>query len=103
MANLMLIYKLKAGVTREAYEAFTRNVDYPNMRGLKRVKSFVTHRVVTRLMQGQPSVDYVEVFEIEDFDGFAKEDMSSATVQKVMGEFMQYVDDPQFLFVEPVI
>lgn len=103
MAKLILTYKLKPGVTREQYEHWTRTVDYPSMRGLARVKSFVNHRTTGLLIgAGQPSADYVEVFDIPDLDGFVKNDLPGAVVQKVMGEFMGLVVDPQFIVAEEV-
>jgi hypothetical protein len=45
----------------------------------------------------------VEFFDIADMDGFLGEDMGSSTVQAVMGEFMQFVDAPEFLIAEEVV
>lgn len=103
MATVFLTYKLKPGTAPEDYEAWIRSVDYPGMRGLTRVSSFVTHRVTGLLMgEGTPSVDYIEVFDIPDLAGFAGEDMPGAVVQKIMGEFMGFVDNPEFIVAEPV-
>ena len=104
MSKIILLYTLKPGVTREQYEGWVRGTDYPAMRGLARVRSYVNHRVVKRLTgDGEPSVAYVEVFDIPDLDGFLSEDMGGSVVQKVMGEFMQYVEDPEFLIAEDVV
>ena len=74
MANLVLLYNLKPGVTKDQFENWTRTTDYPNMRGLKRVSSFVTHRVEKKLIgAGAPSVQYIETFQIDDLDGFVAE------------------------------
>lgn len=103
MANVMLLYKLKPGVTRADFEAWVRTTDYPAMRGLKRVASFVNHRAERLLLgEGAPSVDYVEVFDIPDLDGFVAEDMPGGVVQQVMGQFMGFADTPEFLVVKPV-
>lgn len=103
MANVMLLYRLKPGVTREDFEAWVRTSDYPAMRGLRRVTSFVTHRAERLLLgEGTPSVDYVEVFDIADLDGFVSEDMPSGVVQTIMGAFMGFADAPEFLVVTPV-
>lgn len=103
MANVMITYKLKAGVSREAFEAWVRGYDYPAMRGLKRVAGFTNHRVERRLIgEGAPSVDYVEVFDIPDLDGFIAEDLPGETLQTVMGAFMAWVEAPEFLVVGPV-
>lgn len=104
MASVMITYKLKAGVSREDFEAWVRGYDYPNMRGLKRVASFTNHRVERLLIgEGAPSVDYVEVFDIPDLDGFTAEDLPGETLQTVMGAFMGWVEAPQFLVVSPVV
>lgn len=104
MANVMITYKLKSGVTREDFEAWVRSYDYPNIRGITRVASFTNHRVERLLIgEGAPSVDYVEVFDIPDLDGFTAEDLGGAHLQAVMGAFMGWVDNPQFLVVSPVV
>ncbi len=103
MAKLILTYTLKPGVSREQYEQWTRTVDYPSMRGLARVKSFVNHRITGLLIgDGRPTADYVEVFDIPDLDGFVRNDLPGPVVQKVMGEFMGFVDNPQFMVAEEV-
>ncbi|MFT4175643.1 MAG: hypothetical protein QM627_03225 [Luteolibacter sp.] len=103
MNRIIISYKLKPGVSREDFEAWIRTTDYPGMRGLKRVQSFVTNRVVKNLLTGGPgSVDYVEVFEIPDIEGFVGEDLPGGVVQAIMGEFMNLVENPEFLVVEEV-
>ena len=104
MANVMITYKLKPGVTREAFEAWVRTYDYPNIRGIRRVAAFTNHRVERLLIgEGPPSADYVEVFDIPDLDGFVAEDLGGDHLQAVMGQFMAWADNPQFLVVSPVI
>lgn len=104
MANIILLYNLQPGVSREAYEQWQRTVDYPAMRGLKRVASFVNHRVTGLLMgEGAPSKQYVEIFDVPDLPGFLAEDMGGPVVQQIMGAFMGYVADPEFLIAEPVV
>lgn len=101
--NLILIYKLKDGVTPADFEAWVRSTDYPSMRGLKRVADFRTHRVERPLMgNDKPSVQYIETFSIPDLDGFMKEDMAGQTVQGVMGAFMGFAEAPQFLIVSEI-
>ncbi|AFY74124.1 REDY-like protein HapK [Synechococcus sp. PCC 7502] len=104
MSKIILTYKLKAEVNREQFETWQREFDYPSMRGLKRVSSFVNHRVIRPLIgEKAPSVDYIEVFEISDLEGFIQEDMGGDVVQSVMGQFMGYVENPEFLIVEEVV
>ncbi len=104
MANVMITYKLKSGVSREDFEAWVKSYDYPNIRAIKRVAAFTNHRVEGLLIgEGAPSVDYVEVFDIPDLDGFTAEDLGSEALQTVMGAFMGWVDNPQFLVVSPIV
>lgn len=65
MSKIIITYKLKPGVAREAYEHWTHTVDYPTMRGIDRVYSFVNHRVTGLLLgDGAPQFDYIEVFDV---------------------------------------
>jgi len=103
MPNLILSYTLKPGVTKARFEAWVRDTDYPAMRGLRRVSSFTTYRAEALLVgEGKPPVDYVELFPIEDMDGFTREDMPGDTVQRIMGEFFTHVDNPAFMIVSEV-
>lgn len=103
MTNLILRYNLKDGVTKDAFEDWVRCTDYPKMRGLKRIQSFHTYRVTGLLVgEGKPAYDYYELFEIEDFKGFCGEDMPGQTVQSVMAEFLEKVENWEFNIAEPV-
>lgn len=103
MAQLILLYNLKDGVSRDDFENWVTAVDYPAMRGLERVKSFTTYRTEKLLMgEGAPSVQYVEIFDIPDLDGFTTEDMPGDTVQSVMGAFMGFAEAPQFIISEAI-
>lgn len=103
MAQLILLYNLKDGVSRDDFETWVRDVDYPSMRGLSRVTSFTNYRAEKLLMgEGEPSVQYVEIFDIPDLDGFTSEDMPGETVQSVMGAFMGFAEAPQFIICSEV-
>ena len=103
MAQIIIQYKLKPTVSAEEYENWTLNRDYPTMRGLKRVQRFVNYRVERNLLSdAKPSVNYIEFFEIPDLQGFISDDMAGLTVQTIMGEFLQYVENPEFLVATEV-
>lgn len=103
MAQVIITYKLKPGVTRDAFESWVKTVDYPAMRGLKRVKAFTTYRIEGPLFpDGVATPAYVEVFDIPDLEGFGAEDVPGPTVQKIMGEFMNQVADVEFLIANEV-
>ncbi|MGE3692221.1 MAG: hypothetical protein AB7F98_12675 [Novosphingobium sp.] len=101
MAFLILRYRLKQGVTTSQFEEWVRTTDQPAMRGLRRVAAFDTFRVTGLLIgQGAPAQDYVELFEITDLAGFTSDDMPGDTVQRIMGEFMGLVENPEFCIAE---
>ena len=104
MSKLFITYKLKPGITHEQFETWVRTIDYPAMRGMARISSFVTHRAVRHLLdQAAPSMAYIEEFHIPDLEGFMREDFPSAGVQKILGEFMGFVDSPEFIVTEDVV
>lgn len=103
MANLILSYRLKPETDRDLFERWVRQTDYPAMRGLARVKSFTNYRAQRLLVgEGAPAVDYIEIFEIDDLAGFEAQDMPGPVVQRIMGEFFQYVDNPSFVVVSEI-
>ena len=101
--QLVILYSLKDGVTRDDFHNWVRTVDYPTMRGLARVESFKTYESKKLLMgEGSPSVEYVEIFNIPDLDGFMAEDLGGDTVQDIMGQFMGFAEAPEFIISEEV-
>jgi REDY-like protein HapK len=101
--QIIIIYNLKPDVTPEKFEHWVRTVDQPTMSGLSRVSRFRTFRTEKLLMgEGVPSVQYVEVFDINDLDGFTGEDMASAVVQGVLGAFIGMVDSPEMIIASEV-
>ena len=67
------------------------------------MQAFNTYRVTGLLMgEGAPSVEYVEVFEIDDIAGFTGQDMAGEVVQSIMGQFMGFADAPEFLLAERI-
>lgn len=103
MAAIIIKYQLADGVSREQFEDWVKTKDQPTMRGLSRVESFNTYRVSGKLIgEGEPSVTYVELFDVPDLAGFTGEDMPGEAVQGIMGEFMGMVKDPEFLIADAV-
>lgn len=101
MAAIIITYRLLPGVTPADFEDWVATVDHPTMRGLQRVKSFDTYRITGLLMgDGEPSVQYVELFDIPDIEGFTGEDMTGPTVQSVIGQFMGFADNPELMLAE---
>jgi hypothetical protein len=101
MAYLLLRYNLKDGVSPADFEKWVKETDQPTMRSLKSVKAFDTWRATGLLMgEGAPSQSYFEIFEISDFDAFTSQDMPGDAVQAIMGQFMGFADNPEFVIAE---
>lgn len=101
--NLFLLYTLQDGVSPADFERWVVETDYPAMRGLARVQDFRAYRAERLLIgEGTPGVAYIEAFTIPDLDGFVAEDMGGDTVQSVIGQFMGFVEAPQFIVVAEV-
>ena len=101
MAAIILTYRLLPGVTPADFEEWVATVDQPTMRGIARVESFDTFRITGLLMgEGEPDIQYVEVFDVPDIAGFTGEDMAGPTVQSVIGQFMGFADSPQIMLAE---
>jgi REDY-like protein HapK len=101
MSYLLIRYNLKEGVNPEDFEGWVRDTDHPTMRSLTRVKHFDTFRATGLLMgEGAPSQSYFELFEIDDLAAFAADDMPGDTVQTIMGQFMGFADNPEFVIAE---
>lgn len=102
--QLIILYSLKDGVSRDDFLSWVRTTDYPTMRGLARVESFKTFESKKLLMgEGEPSVNYVELFNVPDLDGFLAEDLGGETVQAIMGQFMGFAEAPEFIISEEVV
>jgi hypothetical protein len=101
MSAVIISYKLNPGVTPADFEHWVKTVDQPTLRGFARVKAFDTFRVERLLMgEGEPSVQYVELFHIPDLDGFMSEDMTGETMQGMLAQFAGFAAAPEFLVAE---
>lgn len=103
MSQIIIIYSLQDGVSKEDFHNWVKTTDYPAMRGLESVKSFRTYETQKLLMgEGEPSVQYVEIFDIADMGAFTGTDMPGATVQSIMGQFMGFAAAPEFIIANEV-
>jgi hypothetical protein len=103
VAHILILYKLKDGVTREDFEAWLKASSAPTLRGVKRLKDLTVYRVEKRVMDGrEASVDYVEIFDIPDIAGFISEDIPSPDLRKDMEEFRGFAQSPEYLLASPI-
>lgn len=92
MKRLIAVFNLKPQVLEPDYEAWAKRVDIPTVNALPSVGSFEVLKVTGQLgSEAAPPYRYVEVIDIKDEEGFAR-DVASAPMQKIAGEFRAMVD-----------
>lgn len=102
MAKMFIFYRLKPGVSREAFEAWVREKDYPLIRAARHVGDYRNHRVAGRLLsEDGPSYDYVEVFDA-DVDRFMADEVPTAALQAHLAEFLAFAESPEILKAEEI-
>lgn len=103
MANIIILYKLKSTTTQKQFEDWLHATNFPFLRKLKHVKSFVVYRVAKRVMgTGEPSIHYMALFDVPDIARFIEEDLADQSTQKDLIEFRSFVEDPEYLVANPV-
>jgi hypothetical protein len=104
VAHILILYKLKDGISRQDFEHWLETSSAPTLRGVKRLKSVSVYRAEKRVMSaGALSVDYVELFDIPDMAGFVSEDIPSAALRKDMEEFQGFAQSPEYLLATSLI
>lgn len=102
MQTLIVLFRLKPGTDRSAYEAWARTTDLPVVRQLPSVAGFEVFRAAGLFGSAAPApYDYIEVIGIRDPDRFGA-DVATDTMRKVAGEFRQFADDPVFILTNPL-
>jgi hypothetical protein len=103
MAHIFILYRLKAGVSREDFESWLKTANFEALRSIKRLDKFAVFRVEKRVMtQEEASVDYIDLYEIPDIAGFINEDLRGDVSLKDMEEFRGFADKPEYLLANPV-
>ena len=103
MAHIFVLYRLKAGVSREDFESWLKTRNFAALRSIRRLDKFAVFRVEKRVMtEEQASADYIDLFEIPDISGFIGEDLGGDISLKDMEEFGGFADKPEYLLATPV-
>lgn len=98
--RILVLFNLKEGVDRAAYEAWARRSDMPAVRSLGSVDDYQVLRSTALFgSDAKPPYAYFEVIDVNDTDAFV-EDVSGDVVQKLAAEFRQFADNPLFVTTE---
>ena len=98
--RIVCLFNLKAGASREEYEAWARGTDLPGVNALGSVREFTVHRSTGVFgSDAKPPYDYIEVIDIHGMDDFVA-DVSDPEFQKVAAAFGEFADNPTFILTE---
>lgn len=98
--RILVLFNLKPGVDRAAYEAWARGTDIPGVRSLGSVDDYQVLRSTGLFgSDAKPPYAYFEVIDVNDTDAFVQ-DVSSDAVQKLAAQFQQFADNPLFVTTE---
>jgi uncharacterized protein (TIGR02118 family) len=102
MVTVVVLFNLKAGVNAAEYEAWARSTDLPTVRKLSSVKDFRVVRAQGLLgSDAKPPYQYVELLELTSLEALGQ-DVNNPTMQKVVAEFANFADNPQFIITEHI-
>jgi hypothetical protein len=96
MTRIFVLFNLKSGVDRAAFENWARTTDLPIVRQLSSIAAFDVFEVTGLFgSDAKPPYEYVEVVDVADMHLFGEE-VASQTMQRVAGEFTTFAE-PVFL------
>ncbi len=91
LVRIIVLFKLKPGITESDYESWARTRDLPTVRALPSIAGFDVFRA-TGTFGGTPApYDYIEIIDVADIDGFWK-DVATDTMKAVAAEFAAVAD-----------
>lgn len=97
MATMVVLVRLKEGVSPEEYERWVREDYAPAARGLPSVSDWRNHRVTGLLgSDAAPPYRYIVTLEVEDPEGLGR-DMSSEEMTRLLGELHGYAEVTQLV------
>ena len=98
--RIVCLFKLKDGVSRDAYEEWARTRDIPGVKALGSVHDFTVHKATGIFgSDAEPPYDYIEVIDIDTMDGFVA-DVTTPEFQAAAAPFQEYAHNPVFILTE---
>ena len=97
MTTMVVLVRLKEGVSRDAYEMWVTEKYAPVVKGLPSVGDWRNHRVTGLLgSDGEPPFRYVVTLEVADA-GRLGADMSGPKMRRLIGELHRYAEVTQLV------
>ena len=103
MSHLIVLFNLKQGKTRAAYEAWASTSDLPSINNLKSVDSCKILRSNGLMGSGASApFQYIEVIEVNSTEGLFA-DFDGPIMQKISAQFREFADNPIFIVAEALV
>lgn len=99
MAYVVVLFNLKPGVDRAAYEQWARTSDIPTVNSLASVDSFRVLKASGTLGGGSSPYEYVELIDVNDMEQLGA-DIAADPMPKIAAEFGTFADNPVFILTE---
>jgi hypothetical protein len=92
--RIVFLYRLRPGVTRDAYERWSCDVDIPFVTRLSSVSACVSLRLGNPTLEsaGAMRFDYCDIVTIEDRDVYATE-VATHEAQEIGRQWLDFVDE----------
>lgn len=98
--RIIALFNLKAGASRNEYEAWARGRDLPTVNSLTSVDGFQVLRATGVLFsEAKPPYDYIEVLDITGMDAFMA-DCGGDAVGALAREMSAFTDGATFVTTE---
>ena len=102
MATIIVLFNLKTGVSKIAYEAWAKETDMRIVRDLSSIDRFDVFESQGLLgTDTKPPYEYVELLEVNDMDVFGKE-TGTDTMASVAKQFQEFADNPLFILTKNI-
>lgn len=93
MTTVYWMVRLKPGVTAEDYQAFVRRVDYPAVKRIASIRSYVSTRVAGSIPADTPvPFDFIDVVEMDDLDAYLRDLDHHPAVEEVHSQSAHMVE-----------
>lgn len=101
MTTLVVLFNLKRGTDRAAFDRWAREKDWPAVRAMKNCEGFES-LAVKGLLGSDAAAPYqfVEVIRLRDLAAFQEELGADEALRAIAADFDEFVESPVFLVTE---
>jgi hypothetical protein len=103
MPVVFFLNRLREAVTREQYEQWVREVDYPKARALSTISSYVVNRIDGTLEGKDAPYHYIERVEVTDLAAYQQELQAGEGMEEFFQEWSAHVGESVAVHGEEIV